>query len=100
MKWENATLISLVETGKDELSNPIYEEKEILSVKARFQPWTNEDVSLEGREVTLNQRKVVLRTKLSNFPKCQKIKFNETYEIQSIKDLSRFVALYVKIYKP
>lgn len=98
MKWDDATLISLVQTGVDRLSNPIYEEKEIMNVKARFQPWNQEDINIEGREVTMNQRKVILRMKKSDFPQCEKIKFNEIHDITKVKDLSRFVALYVKKY--
>lgn len=101
MKWEDCKLIGQKKTGEDALGNVLYESVEIQSCKARFTPWTNEEIQLEGREVTRNERKLLLRLPFSDFPECVAVSVNgEKYEITKAVDLSpRFVLLHVKKYK-
>lgn len=100
MIWKSATLINLVETGEtDTLGNAIKEEIEVKTIKVRFTPWTKEEIGLEGREVTLNQRKMLCRLTKRQFPACKKIRLDSLYEIKKVIDLGRFVLLYVKEYK-
>lgn len=100
MIWKDATLINLVETGEnDALGNAIKKDVDVKNIKARFTPWTKEETSLEGREVTTNQRKVLCRLTKTQFPACKKIRLESLYEIKKVIDLGRFVLLYVKEYK-
>ena len=78
---------------------------EILSMGnfrgASFRPdWDAQDIALEGREVTVNQRKLLVRIPRTEFPNCQKVQFEgEVYQVMQITDLSpRFTLLYVKKY--
>lgn len=100
MIWKEATLLSLEVTGKDALNNDIKTEKEVLGVKGRFTPWSANDLALEDREVTVNQRKFLLRIKKKDYPKCDRVRVDgETYDIKNVFDLGRFVLLYVKRFK-
>lgn len=102
MRWEQCTLIGKIKTGEDLLHNPVYEEKAFESCMGRFTPWSNEEVQLEGREVTMNQRKLLLRLPFSCFPDCEKVGIGGvTYEItpKTVDLTSRFTLLYVKAYK-
>lgn len=100
MKWEDCTLVGRNQTGKDALGNPIFEKTVIKTCKARFTPWTNDEIQIEGREVTKNERKLLLRISFLEFPECSTAKIgDETYSIKLVSDLSpRFVLLHVKKY--
>ena len=77
MTWKEVTLINCTETGRDALGNPTCEESAGSIYPARFTPWDAQDIALEGREVTVNRRKLLVQ----------------------ITDLSpRFTLLYVKKY--
>ena len=65
------TLINRTETGQDALGNPVYEESPDSQFPARFTPWDAQDIALEGREVTVNQRKLLVRIPHREFPDCQ-----------------------------
>lgn len=101
MKWETATLIEKVKVREDELGNSIYENKEILTVKSRFSPWTEEQISLESRDVTLNEQRVIIPISYSNLPEFELIKIkDELFKVKQKMDLSpRFTMLQIKKYK-
>lgn len=102
MKWEDCALIGRKQTGEDELGNPLFSVSDIKTCKARFTPWTNEEIQLEGREVTKNERKLLLRLSLHDYPStCSGLIVESVdYEITKVIDLSpRFVLLHVKRYK-
>lgn len=100
MIWKPVTLINRTETGKDALGNPVYEESPGSQFPVRFTPWDAQDIALEGREVTVNQRKLLVRIPRTEFPDCQKVQFEgEVYEVMQVTDVSpRFTLLYVKKY--
>lgn len=100
MIWKPVILINRTETGRDALGNPVYEESPGSQFPARFTPWDAQDIALEGREVTVNQRKLLVRIPHREFPDCQKVQFEgEVYQVMQITDLSpRFTLLYVKKY--
>lgn len=100
MTWKEVTLINCTETGRDALGNPTCEESAGSIYPARFTPWDAQDIALEGREVTVNQRKLLVRVPRTEFPECRKIQFEgEVYQVMQITDLSpRFTLLYVKKY--
>lgn len=101
MIWKPVTIINRSETGKDALGNPIYKESNGSQFPARFTPWDAKDIALEGREITANQRKLLVRMPRKEVPDCQKVEFEgKIYQITQITDLyPRFTMLYVKKYK-
>lgn len=102
MKWEECTLVGRKQTGEDELGNPLFSVSDIKTCKARFTPWTNEEIQLEDREVTKNERKLLLRLSFPDYPStCSGfIVEGEEYEITKVIDLSpRFVLIHAKRYK-
>lgn len=100
MIWKPVIPINRTEVGKDALGNPVYEESRGSQFPARFTPWDAQDIALEGREVTVNQRKLLVRISRTEFPDCQKVQFEgKIYEVIQVTDLSpRFTLLYVKKY--
>lgn len=102
MKWENCTLRGKEHTGEDALGNPTFSMSNLKVCKARFTPWTNEEIQMESREVTQNERKLLLRLSFPDYPSaCSGIIVEgKDYEIMKEIDLSpRFVLLHVKKYK-
>ena len=101
MKWEECSLIRKEKVGEDMLGNAEYSDFRVKDCPGRFTPWANEEVHLEGRDITQNQRKLLLRLPFSDFPTCEKVRIaGLNYEIKRIIDLSpRFVLLHVKAYK-
>lgn len=99
MIWKPAIFFDRQETGKDRLNNPIYDDVETSKVDARFTEWSDEDIQLEGRDVTSNQRRLLLKT--GKKPASPRVLFeNQMYEITKVIDLSpRFWAVFVKMYK-
>ncbi|MEG0736825.1 MAG: hypothetical protein RR441_08145 [Longicatena sp.] len=96
MKWKDATLLSFVSEERDELNNPIPKEIIVGNVKCRFTPWNKEELALEDRNITSTTRKLLLRLSMSKFPKCERVRMLETYDIKKVVDLERFVLLHVK----
>ncbi len=101
MIWKDCILLGQVETGEDALGNPIYDTKEVKATKARFTPWTDEQISLEGREVTKNEQRYIIPIPFKDFPVCHFAEIEcKSMEITQIIDLSpRHTAIQVKIYK-
>ena len=60
MIWGKVDLLKGI-TTTDELNNKIISDYEtILTTDARYTPWTDEEVELEGREVTKNEQRFLL----------------------------------------
>ena len=101
MKWEKCVLLNQSEIGKDELNNSVYELKEVKTTICRFTPWTNEDIEIEDREVTKNERRYAIPMCFSSFPKCTHASIGDViYEIKEVVDLSpRYVSIRAKAYE-
>lgn len=54
MIWKKCLLKAHEKVGEDALKNPIYEWKIVMKTKARFTPWTDEQIALDDRDVTKN----------------------------------------------
>lgn len=82
----------------DLLGNVIFNAKPIKTVFARFTPSDNTDVQLDGRKISSDTRKLLLRCSVKNFPKssCSLEFEGKKYEIIEFIDLKRFVLLTVK----
>lgn len=97
MKWEMCTLINPEITGCDELGNEIREDAEVQTAFCRFTPFNETDLNLEGRAVTKNSRKVLVRQPLSGIHPCEKIRINGLlYRIEEKTTAGRFSLFYVE----
>ena len=94
-------LYGTAKTGEDALGNPIYDSKLIEDADGRFSSWTDEEIALDNRGVTVNNRKILTSTKASVLKTAEQVKFQGSfYEITDIKgdDLKRWRILIVKRY--
>lgn len=101
MIWKKCLLKARKKIGEDALRNPIYEWKTVMETKARFTPWTDEQIALDDREMTRNEQRFIIPLPYSRFPKCQKAVIDGIeQEITQLIDLSpRWTAIQVKVYK-
>lgn len=67
----------------------------------RFTPWTDEQISLEGREVTRNEQRFAIPVLFSGFPECSHAVIDGVrQEITQKIDLApRYTVIQVKVYK-
>ena len=89
------------ETGKDILGNPIYAPVKVLETHARYTPWTDEQIALEGREVTKSEQRFVLPILIDSFPSCSLAEIDGIkQEITGKINLApRYTVIQVKAYK-
>lgn len=97
MKWEKCILINSIAVGYDALSNEISEDKEVQTVFCRFTPFTETDLNLEGRTVTKNSHKVLIRKPLSAVLPCGKMSIGGMqYRITEKMSAGRFSLFYAE----
>lgn len=97
MKWETCTLVNPEITGYDELGNEIKKDADVQTVFGRFTPFSETDLHIEGRTVTQNSRKVLIRKPLSGILPCEKIRIDGLlYRIEEKTTAGRFTVLYVE----
>lgn len=101
MKWKKCNLYQTVESGEfDVLENAILTDQLTAVSYARATPWNKTDLSLDGRMVTVNDRKFLVRIPFINFPKADKIEIDgEMYRIKETEEAQRFTLLYAERYK-
>lgn len=101
MIWKPCVLQAKRKTGEDALKNPIYDWVDVKHTRARETPWTDEQIALEGREVTRNEQRFAIPIPFSCFPKCERAVIDgHAQEITQPIDLSpRYTVIQVKIYK-
>lgn len=101
MIWKTCQLKVREKIGEDALQNPLYDWKTVAETKARLTPWIDEQISLEGREVTRNEQRFIIPIPFSRFPKCEKaILDGHAMDITQMIDLSpRYTVIQVKVYK-
>ena len=102
MIWKNCVLLVKEQVETDALGNPIYEYRDAKEVKARFAPWTDDQVALEGRDVTKNEQQYILPIPFSDFPRgCDRVRMEgRELLVTQVSELSpRWTMLRVKIYK-
>lgn len=78
-------LFAYQETGKDALGNPINELVLIGEEVGRFSPWTDKEVALDNRNVTVNNLKILTRATKEQLKQADRVKFEELYH--SITDI-------------
>lgn len=102
MIWKPCLLQKLVGQEEDELKNPVGGEwQTVKETAARFTPWTNEQIALEGREVTRNEQRFMIPVPFVAFPECTHAMIgNIRQEITQKMDLTpRYTVIQVKVYK-
>lgn len=102
MNWKKCTLYKKT-FSTDKLNNQIPTgEEAVLETRCRFTPWTDEEIALEGREVTRNEQKYAIPIPKSRFPECDKAQIKDVgmVEIKEITGLSpRWTVIRIKGYK-
>lgn len=67
------------ETGEDALGNPITELVVIGESEGIFSTWTDKEVALDNRNVTVNNRKILTRAKKADIVQSSKVLFEGFY---------------------
>lgn len=101
MIWKPCQLKAREKIEEDALRNPIYEWKTVMETKARFTPWTDEQIALDDRDVTKNEQRFIIPLPRHRIPECQRAEIDGIeQEITQLIDLSpRWTAIQVKVYK-
>ncbi len=101
MIWKKCLLKAKEKVGEDALKNPLYEWNTVCETRARFTPWTDEQIALDDREVTGNEQRFIIPLPRHRVPECQRAEIDGIeQEITQVIDLSpRWTAIQVKVYK-
>lgn len=102
MIWKPCQLQILTNQTEDALGNMIGGDwKTVGGTVCRFTPWTDEQIALEGREVTRNEQRFVIPIPFNEFPTCTHAVINGVRQkIMQIIDLSpRWSVIQVEVYK-
>lgn len=101
MRFSPLFLYANQETGSDPLGNTINELVQIGESTGRFSSWTSEEIALDKREVTVNNRKIITRASKADLKLATKVKIEGLFhDITEIKgdDYSRWRILVVNRY--
>lgn len=85
----------------DALGNPINTLEKFWQSDGRFSNWTAQEVALDNRNVTVNNRKIVTRASKSYLEQADKVKFEgRYYSVKEVKgsDYDRWRILVVDRY--
>lgn len=97
MRWIPAKLFLNEQTQTDELGNPIFSPKKVAEIPARFTPCVFKEQDLDGREITVRTRNILLRCNNSALPDFDFIEFSEkTYHKPEIQALGRFTLIILE----
>lgn len=102
MIWKQCILKVRTPGGTDALGNPTDPEwTTVLETIARFTPWTDEQIALEGRDVTRDEQRFLLPLKFALLPVFQRAVIDGiSYEITQVIDLSpRWTVIQGKVHK-
>ena len=101
MIWKPCTLYDLQKTGTDQLGNDVVAPVEVKSTFARFTPWTDAQIALEGREVTENEQRFALPVPYQAVADCYMAEINGVKQeiTAKINLCPRYTVIQVKVYK-
>ncbi len=102
MIWKKCILKALRSEGTDELGNPVLSEWEtVAQLPARETPWTDEQISLEGREVTKSEQRFILPVTGRLLPEFQRAVIDDIpYDITQVIELDpRWTVIQGKVLK-
>lgn len=73
MIWKKCLLQRAADTTKDELGNEVVGAwKTVKKTVCRFTPWMDEQIALEGREVTKHEQQYLVPIPYCKFPECER----------------------------
>lgn len=102
MIWKSCDLQIQENQTVDALGNPTGTSwNTVKKTVCRFTPWTDEQISLESREVTRNEQRFAIPISFADFPKCSHVVIDGIrQEITQKIDLTpRYTVIQVKVYK-
>ena len=102
MIWKSCLLQKKTGQIEDALGNLVGGEwSTVLETSCRFTPWTDEQIAIEGREVTKNEQRFAIPISFSNFPDCTHAVIDGIRQKinQKIDLTPRYTVIQVKAYK-
>lgn len=102
MIWNPCQLQALTGQTEDALGNMAGGEwKTVKNTYARFTPWTDEQIALEGREVTKNEQRFAIPIPFGRFPACTHVLMSGQRQriTQKIDLAPRYTVIQVEAYK-
>lgn len=102
MMWKQGIVYALEDSGnEDELGNPIKEQSILWSGGLRFTPWTNDDIAVNGREVTMNEQRYAIPVPYETIKHADQVELdNVILNITSVSDLGpRWTIIQVRVNK-
>lgn len=102
MIWKECLLQRKTGQTEDALGNLVGGEWETVDETfCRFTPWTDEQISLEGRDVTKNEQRFVIPIMFKDFPDCTHAVIDGVRQkIKEKIDLApRYTAIQVEVYE-
>ena len=101
MRFQPLSLYKSEPLETDVLGNPINTLEKFWQSEGRFSSWTAQEIALDARNVTINNRKILTRTSKSYLEQADKVKFEGCYysvkEVQG-SDYDRWRILIVDRY--
>lgn len=102
MIWKSCQLQIIAGQTEDVLGNMVGGEwQTVKDTFCRFTPWTDEQITLEGRDVTRNQQRFAVPIPFTRFPECTHAVIDGIrQQITEKIDLTpRYTVIQVKVYK-
>lgn len=102
MIWKKCILKAKGHAETDALGNPVLSSwDDVAETKARLTPWTDEQIELEGREVTKNEQRFILPVPKASLPVFQRAVIDDVpYDITQVIDLEpRWTVIQGKVHK-
>lgn len=102
MIWKECLLQKITGQSEDALGNLVGGEWEtVKETYCRFTPWTDDQIAVEGREVTKNEQQFVIPVSYNNFPACSYAVIDGVRQkIKEVIDLSpRYTVIQVEVFK-
>lgn len=102
MIWKKCILKARRSEETDALGNPVLLSWEtVKETTARFTPWTDEQIALEGRNVTENEQRFLLPLSRASLPDFQRAVIDDIpYDITQVIDLDpRWTVIQGKVHK-
>lgn len=102
MIWKSCQLQILTRQTEDALGNMTGGTwQTVKDTFCRFTPWTDEQIALEGRDVTRNEQRFALPLPIERFPSCTHAVIDgHRQKITQVIDLfPRYTVIQVEVYK-
>lgn len=102
MIWKSCQLQILTRQTEDALGNMTGGTwQTVKDTFCRFTPWTDEQIALEGRDVTRNEQRFALPLPIARFPSCTHAVIDgHRQKITQVIDLfPRYTVIQVEVYK-